>query len=131
MTIRNIRDCEYFRAADGSLLCELLHPDNEGLDMGFSLAHAILRRGEASEPHRLRESVEVYYIMEGEATMHIDDESFTVREGDAIHIPAGAIQYIENTGESELSFLCIVSPPWHRDDEDVLEDLSLKKQINP
>ncbi|MBC7112307.1 MAG: cupin domain-containing protein [Methanothermobacter sp.] len=130
MTRRNIRDCEYFRAADGSLLCELLHPDNEGLDMGFSLAHAILRRGEASEPHRLRESVEVYYIMEGEATMHIDDESFTVREGDAIHIPAGAIQYIENTGESELSFLCIVSPPWHRDDEDVLEDPSLK-QINP
>jgi mannose-6-phosphate isomerase-like protein (cupin superfamily) len=131
MTIRNIRDCEYFRAADGTLLCELLHPDNEDLDMGFSLAHAILRRGEASEPHRLRESVEVYYIMEGEATMHIDDESFTVKEGDTIHIPAGAIQYIENTGESELSFLCIVSPPWHRDDEDVLEDLSLKKQINP
>lgn len=131
MTRRNIRDCEYFRAADGTLLCELLHPDNEDLDMGFSLAHAILRRGEASEPHRLRESVEVYYIMEGEATMHIDDESFTVKEGDTIHIPAGAIQYIENTGESELSFLCIVSPPWHRDDEDVLEDLSLKKQINP
>ncbi|AAB84858.1 conserved protein [Methanothermobacter thermautotrophicus str. Delta H] len=131
MNIRNIRECDYFRAADGTLLCELLHPDNEGLDMGFSLAHAILRRGEASKPHRLRESVEVYYIMEGEATMHIDDESFTVKEGDAIHIPSGAVQYIENTGKSELSFLCIVSPPWRRDYEDVLEDLSVKKQINP
>jgi len=64
--------------------------------------------------------VEVYYIMDGEATMHIDDEVFAVKEGDAIHIPAGSVQYIENTGDSELSFLCIVSPPWSKDDEELL-----------
>ena len=52
--------------------------------------------------------------------MPIDDGVFAVKEGAATHIPAGSVQYIENTGDSELSFLCIVSPPWSKDDEELL-----------
>lgn len=119
MIVKNVRDCEYGRVLDGTLLCELLHPQRESLKMNFSLAHAILKPGEASLPHRLKESVEVYYILEGEGIMHIDDETKKVRMGDAIYIPAKAVQYIENIGDSILSFLCVVSPPWRREDEEL------------
>ncbi|MDI9624693.1 MAG: cupin domain-containing protein [Methanothermobacter sp.] len=120
MIVKNVIDCKYERVLDGTLLCELLHPQHESLKMNFSLAHAILKPGEASLPHRLKESMEVYYILEGEGIMHIDDETKKVRMGDAIYIPAKAVQYIENSGDSMLSFLCVVSPPWRRKNEEVL-----------
>lgn len=119
MIVKNPRDCSYSRVLDGTLLCELLHPQREGLKMNFSLAHAILKPGEASLPHRLKKSTEVYYIIEGEAIMHINDERRRVKAGDAIFIPPKAVQYIRNIGDSILSFLCIVSPPWQKEDEEL------------
>lgn len=71
MIVKNVRDCKYERVLDDTLLCELLHPQCENLKMNFSLAHAILKPGEASLPHCLKESAEVYYIIEGEGIMHI------------------------------------------------------------
>ncbi|WP_231855320.1 hypothetical protein [Methanothermobacter sp. CaT2] len=53
-------------------------------------------------PHRLRGSMEVHYIPEGEAIMQIDDEARVVKVGDAVYT---SVQYIENIGKL-LSFLC-------------------------
>jgi mannose-6-phosphate isomerase-like protein (cupin superfamily) len=52
--------------------------------------------------------------------MHIDHESAVVHSGQAIYIPPNSTQYIQNTGNSELEFLCIVDPAWRREDEEVL-----------
>ncbi|BDH79580.1 hypothetical protein MTTB_09590 [Methanothermobacter tenebrarum] len=129
MIVKNPRDCSYSRVLDGTLLCELLHPKREGLKMNFSLAHAILEPGESSLPHRLKKSVEVYYIIKGRAMMHVDDEKKSVGAGDAILIPAGCVQHIENIGDSILSFLCIVSPPWRREDEELTPKRPKKEEI--
>ncbi|HIH61892.1 MAG TPA: cupin domain-containing protein [Methanobacteriales archaeon] len=117
MIVKNLKDCSYGKVLDGTLLCELLHP-RKGLKMNFSLAHAILQVGEASLPHRLK-SVEVYYILEGKGLMHINNEAEMVKVGDTIYIPPKAVQCIENIGDSILSFLCIVSPPWQKEDEEL------------
>jgi len=42
-----------------------------------------------------------------------------VKVGDTIYIPPKAVQCIENIGDSILSFLCIVSPPWQKEDEEL------------
>ena len=52
--------------------------------------------------------------------MHIDQEIFEVGPECAICIPPNAVQYIENTGNSDLKFLCIVDPAWRQEDEEVL-----------
>ena len=52
--------------------------------------------------------------------MHIDGESAPVHPGQAIYIPPHALQHIENTGTSDLKFLCIVDPAWRAEDEEVL-----------
>ena len=44
--------------------------------------------------------------------MHIDDETREVKAGDAILIPAGAVQFLENTGAEPICFLAIVEPAW-------------------
>ena len=122
MIIRDIKDCEYSRVMDETLLCELLHPDreNEDLKMDLSIAHAVLKVGESSLAHRLKNSVEIYYILEGTGIMHIDNESEEVQSGQAIYIPINSKQYIENIGNDELKFLCIVYPKWKEEDEELI-----------
>ena len=118
MFIKDLLDCEEFIAGDNSLLRELLHPDKADLAISYSLAHAVVKPGQVSKPHKLKTS-EVYYIMEGEGVMHINDESAEVHPGQAVYIPPRSTQYIHNTGKSELKFLCIVDPAWRREDEEV------------
>jgi len=119
MLIRFRDDCEEFVAGDGSLLRELLHPDKAKLEIRYSLAHATVLPGQATYPHRLA-TAEVYYILEGYGLMFIDDESEPVEPGSTVYIPPGAAQYIENAGDHELKFLCIVDPAWQSEDEEIL-----------
>ena len=118
MFIRRLRDCEEFAAADDSTLRELLHPDKADLILRYSLAHAVVRPGQTTRLHALTTS-EVYYIIEGEGVMHIDDETSAVGPGDAVYIPPHARQRIHNAGSRDLVFICIVDPAWRKADEKV------------
>jgi len=117
--IRDLMDCEEIIAGDRAVLRELLHPDKADLKIHYSLAHAIVKPGQSSLPHRLKSS-EVYYILEGKGIMYIDDESAEVHTGHAVYIPPNLRQYIKNTGSCDLKFLCMVEPAWRQEDEEVL-----------
>ena len=118
MLIRPLQACAEFIAGDETILRELLHPEKADVALRYSLAHAIVRAGTASRPHRLKTS-EVYYLLTGTGIMHIDDEAAPVGPGDTIYIPPNATQWIDNTGTTDLAFLCIVDPAWRREDEEV------------
>jgi mannose-6-phosphate isomerase-like protein (cupin superfamily) len=120
MFVKRLGDCREFTAGDGSILRELLHPEKMDLQIGYSLAYARVTAGKETKPHTLKSS-EVYYIISGSGLMHIDEETFKVGAETAIYIPPGAKQYIENTGKSELKFLCIVDPAWREENEEILE----------
>ena len=119
MLIVDLKDCKKFLAGDKTILRELLHPDKQDLKLRYSLAHATLKSGETSTPHRLKTS-EVYYILEGEGIMHIDNEIKKVFSGQVIYIPPNTKQYIESVGKLPLKFLCIVDPAWEKEDETVI-----------
>ena len=119
MLIRDFNDCAEFVAGDKTILREFLHPQKADLKLGYSLAHATVLPGKASQPHRLKSS-EVYYILSGQGTMHIGDDTASVGANQVIYIPPGARQYIENTGSQNLTFLCIVDPAWLPENEEVM-----------
>lgn len=119
MFVKDLKDCEEFIAGDSTILRELLHPDKTDLRLGYSLAHAVVKPGQASTAHKLKTS-EVYYILEGEGVMHIDNEIQVVGPSQAIYIPPHSKQYIENKSSHDLKFLCIVDPAWRLEDEEVL-----------
>lgn len=122
MLIKDIKSSNYFDAVDETFLSELLHPKNDGVKLDFSIAHAVLKPGKSSLPHVLNESVEVYYILEGHGQMHIDHEVEAVESGQAVYIPPKKNQWIKNTGDDDLKFLCIVSPPWRESDEELISN---------
>jgi mannose-6-phosphate isomerase-like protein (cupin superfamily) len=122
MWVKNLYDCNEIVANDLCRLRELLHPEHDGLKIGYSLAHARIEPGARTIRHHLQGASEVYYLLEGRGTMHIDNEDREVTAGDAILIPAGAVQYLVNTGEEPIEFLAIVEPAWrteidHRHEE--------------
>jgi mannose-6-phosphate isomerase-like protein (cupin superfamily) len=107
-------------AGDGSILRELLHPDKADVPIRYSLAHARVAAGQRTMPHKLKSS-EVYYIVAGQGLMHIDAETFEVGPESAVCIRPNSMQYIENTGDCELVFLCVVDPAWRQEDEQVFD----------
>ncbi|MHA2424973.1 MAG: cupin domain-containing protein [Candidatus Thorarchaeota archaeon] len=123
MIVKRFDDQEEIVALDDTRVREFLNPkhDKENLHLKYSLAHASIATGKASLPHRFLEASEVYYILSGKGRMHIDDETAEVGPGDTIYIPPMGIQYIENIGEENLDFLCIVDPAWQPDAEELVE----------
>ena len=122
MIVKKLRDLKEIIALDDTIIREMLNPKHEKtpLYLGYSLAHATLPPKKTSLPHRFKTASEVYYILKGEGVIHIDDETESVSPGDTIYIPPKAVQYIENIGESELEFLCIVYPEWQPDAEELV-----------
>ncbi|MBM3332537.1 cupin domain-containing protein [candidate division WOR-3 bacterium] len=119
MLIKRLKDCAEIQAGDRTRLRELLHPLRDAAAIRYSLAVARLSPGAQSQAHRLS-TAEVYYLVRGSGVMHIGDEAAEVNAGDAVYIPPGSIQWLENTGREEVEFLCIVDPAWRPEDEQIL-----------
>lgn len=119
--LKKLAEISAFTAGDLTRIQEILHPRNDNVTMPFSLAHASLAEGESSLPHRLLNSAEIYFILEGKGEMHLNEETFMAEPGDTIYIPPDALQWICNKGKSPLKFLCIVTPAWTAENEWVAE----------
>jgi len=113
---RKLKDSPEFIAGDHTKLREIMHPMHDNVAIGYSMAHARVEVGNSSLPHQLKGS-ETYYILEGKGRMYIDEASIEVAKDDVFLVPANATQYIENTGQQDLVFLCIVEPFWQEEEE--------------
>ena len=113
------KDLVYFRAGDDTQLCEVLHPKNhENLDIPYSIAHAKIDVNQASLVHTL-EQKELYIFTKGIGIIYVDEAPNSIEAGDLFLVPEGASQYVKNTGNEQLTFYCIVSPPWSEQGEQV------------
>ncbi len=52
--------------------------------------------------------------------MHINNEEKSIAANDTVYIPPRSVQYLENIGEENLEFLCIVDPAWEPTAEEVI-----------
>jgi mannose-6-phosphate isomerase-like protein (cupin superfamily) len=99
-----------FTTKDGSTIRELHHTSAQ------SLAEASLEPGQVTDRHYHALSEEIYLVTKGSGELEVDGESRRVRPGDAILIPPGAWHTLENDGTSELTVLCMCSPPYSHED---------------
>ena len=116
MPVKRLLNCAEFTAGDGCRLREILHPDKETFAGRYSLAHAVVEIGQTTDRHRLTTS-EVYFILAGRGRMMIDEEVTDVGPTDTVVVPPQAVQCIENIGDEELVFVCMVDPAWRAEDE--------------
>ncbi|MFB6152074.1 MAG: cupin domain-containing protein [Haloarculaceae archaeon] len=62
----------------------------------------------AEVPRHTNEVEHEQYVLEGEYVVGVDGEEYEVGPGDALHIPAGAVHWYRNDGETAGSFICAV-----------------------
>lgn len=110
MKLESLRRAEPFVTKDGSTIRELHHTELQ------SLAEATLEPGQATERHHHRATEEIYLVTKGSGELEVDGERRRVRPGDAVLIPPGAWHTLDNDGTSELTILCMCSPPYSHDD---------------
>ncbi len=119
---KNLDECEYFSREGNIFISNLFHPDLYERDVyiDYSIAHAIIRPGEALAPHRMK-NPEIHYVLEGEGVIYIEDLPVDLRAGQMVYIPANATQSTHNTGSMNLTFFAINEPAWEVENEEILE----------
>ena len=110
MNLQSLDRAESFTTKDGSTIRELHHTSAQ------SLAEATLEPGQATQRHYHESSEEIYLVTKGSGELEVDGEARRVTRGDAILIPPGAWHTLENNGTSELTILCMCSPPYSDED---------------
>ncbi|MES1246235.1 MAG: cupin domain-containing protein [Actinomycetota bacterium] len=110
MDVVSLNRTESFVTKDGSFVRELHHTAQQ------SLAEATLEPDQATERHYHAISEEIYFVLKGSGDMEVDGKHKRIAVGDAVLIPAGSWHTLHNNGTSELSILCICSPPYSHDD---------------
>ena len=120
MSVRKNSEIETIPGNEGTKIKQYFHPHNTLNGISYSLAQFTLNIGKKSLLHKIKSS-EIYYILEGDAVLRINKESHQLKKDDSIYVPPMTEQCIENTGLTNLRFLCIVEPAWKPEDEIILE----------
>lgn len=118
--IKNAENVPSFLAGDKTWIKEVLHPKNDDIDLPYSVAFGHLEVGHSSRPHILHQQTEVYIILDGKGEINVDNIKQSFRKGDCFLVSPGGNQFVVNTGETILQFICIVSPPWQEEQEEIL-----------
>ncbi|WP_018900799.1 cupin domain-containing protein [Rhizobium sp. 2MFCol3.1] len=89
----------------GSLLTFLAESKDTGGT--FSLFELLMRPGNEPPPHIHHSEDELYYVLEGSASVFIGEEEFLVSPGDCIFLPrAKAHAFIVRTDRFRMLFFC-------------------------
>jgi mannose-6-phosphate isomerase-like protein (cupin superfamily) len=71
------------------------------------LSSTFLRANQKTNGHKHEGQEEVYFFIDGEGEMTIDEETFPVKSGDVICIEDGEFHKVNNTGDLGLYFVCV------------------------
>jgi len=121
MSIKRSSEIESIQGNEETEIKQYFNPYNTLNGIRYSLAQFTLRPGKKSRNHKIKSS-EIYYVLEGEAILKIDRQSYQLGKNDSIYVPPMSEQFIENIGTTNLRFLCIVDPAWKPEDEVILAD---------
>jgi len=120
MSLRKNSEIDSIDGNEGTKIKQYFHPHNTLNGINYSLAQFTLGPGKKSKIHQMSSS-EIYYILEGTGNLTINEDKYSLEKNDSAYVPPNSKQFIENSGDVDLKFLCIVEPAWKADDETILE----------
>ena len=105
---------EYPGHFGGALSKALAAPENTGSErIDFRISRYAPAAYVDEHVHQVQE--QIYYVLEGEGVLTLDDASHLMRPHDYVYVPPGVRHSFTNTGLAGLVFLVITTPA--RDEE--------------
>lgn len=120
MSLRKNSEVKSIQGEEGSTIKQYFHPHNTLDGINYSIAQFTLEPEKKSKLHKIKSS-EIYYILEGNGNLFVENSIHHLGQDDSVYVPPNSKQFIQNTGETDLRFLCIVEPAWKAEDEILLE----------
>jgi quercetin dioxygenase-like cupin family protein len=106
MPVKHAKDVEADNVAAGKdTTIQVLISSQEGPN--FALRKFSMQKG-GGMPRHTNTVEHEQYVLCGQATITIGNETHQVKTGDVVFIPAGAIHSYQNTGNEPFEFLCII-----------------------
>ncbi len=106
MSVKHSSDVEAKNVAAGNdTVIRVLISAQEGPN--FALRKFSMQKG-GGMPRHTNTVEHEQYVLRGEATITIGEETHHVKTGDVVFIPEGVIHSYQNTGEEPFEFLCII-----------------------
>ncbi len=90
----------------------LIGDETPDIRTNYSMGHVTIPPGNATLPHRLVGTTELVYVLSGEAEIRCDNQTVTAREGATVLLPAGVLQSIAAAGDTDLSYITVIEPPF-------------------
>jgi len=113
-TVKNRDKVTPYPTKDGSIVWELYHPNHLQMT-DVSIAEAYVEGGTETKPHVHHAAQEIYYIIDGEGTMMLNNRRIDIRTGDAVLIPSGTSHKVKAGGYG-VRILCVSTPPYMHED---------------
>ena len=99
----------------GALSKALVGPENSGSSLlDFRISRYAPNAHVGEHVHKIQE--QVYYVLEGEGVLTLDDAKHLMRAHDYVYVPPGVRHSFTNTGLAGLVFIVVTTPA---DDEAV------------
>ncbi|MCM3672395.1 MULTISPECIES: cupin domain-containing protein [Peribacillus] len=89
----------------------------KGPRMNFGIVVLKPRQDFPAHYHNIME--ENFFILEGELEIHIDNEVFTCKKGDFIHVEPKKVHYLINKGNTDFKAAFMLSPYQEKDKVEV------------
>ncbi len=106
MPVKHTRDVEAQPVKNGNkTTIQVLISSDEGPN--FAMRRFVIQRG-GFMPNHTNTVEHEQYVLRGRASISIDGQTFTVKAGDVVFIPAGAPHWYVNNGEEDFEFLCMI-----------------------
>ena len=106
MPVKHSNDVEAKNVAAGKdTTIQVLISSQEGPN--FALRKFSMQKG-GGMPRHTNTVEHEQYVLRGNATITIGDETHQVKMGDVVFIPEGVVHSYENTGDEPFEFLCII-----------------------
>lgn len=78
----------------------------------LSCVFVMVLPGARSTRHRHLSGEELYIVVSGRGTIHLDDISYGIGPNQAVFIPSGISHMIENTSSMPLNLFVVNAPPY-------------------
>lgn len=113
----SINNAEHYQWGDGCDGWHLLKRDD------LSVIQERVPPGKFEIKHLHRKARQFFYILSGEATMMLGNQTIRLSASEGIEIPPGAIHQFRNDSNTDVVFLVISSPKSHGDRENIVDDI--------
>lgn len=109
-SFENANSAKCFRIAPDSSNYFAMLFDGEKDNIENIFVVEIFARGGATPPNEHSNAHEFFYVLHGEGTARCEDKTVPIKKGDALLLRPGAEHVIQNTGDSKLYTLTVMTP---------------------